>query len=209
MIDLFENITLRDKEKIFKLLEANTFAYKKGTVILSNIKNESILAIIEEGSIQIVRNDYDGNRIIIDDLKKNQILGSVIFPIADENYEVVAKEDTKLIMIDYNRITDSDVTKCTFYNQFIKNLLRLISEVVYERNERIEILTQKSIRDKLLEYFKIQTKKAGFKTFTMPMTFTELADYLAVDRSAMSRELSNLKDEGFVKVSKRKVTLLY
>ncbi|MBQ9280478.1 MAG: Crp/Fnr family transcriptional regulator [Clostridia bacterium] len=137
------------------------------------------------------------------------MFGSIIFPVTDESYEITTKEETQIILIDFNRITDGEITKSAFYNQFIKNLLKIITDVVLQRNERIELLTQKSIRDKLLEYFKVTAQKTGSRTFTLPFSFTELSEYLSVDRSAMSREIKNLKDEGFVKIIHKRVTLLY
>ena len=100
-------------------------------------------------------------------------------------------------------------TMHSYYNQFIKNLLKILTDKISERNKRIEILTKKSIRDKLLEYFKINSQRTGSKIVYLPFTFTELADYLAVDRSAMSREMKYLKEEGFIQVSNKKITLLY
>ena len=84
-----------------------------------------------------------------------------------------------------------------------------MSEKINEKNNRIEILTKKTIRNKLLEYFKMMTKRSGSKHIYLTLSFTELAEYLAVDRSAMSRELKNLKDEGFIEVKNKKITLLY
>ena len=85
----------------------------------------------------------------------------------------------------------------------------MLSDQVSEKNNRIEILTKKTTRDKLLEYFKQQASEKGTKTFTIPMSFTELANYLSVDRSAMTREISYLRDDGFIKTNGRRITLLY
>ena len=78
-----------------------------------------------------------------------------------------------------------------------------------EKNERIGILTKKTIRDKLLEYFRIRSRKTGSRNIYLPFTFKELADYLAVDRSAMSRELSYLKDEGLIETIGKRIVLKY
>jgi CRP-like cAMP-binding protein len=75
-------------------------------------------------------------------------------------------------------------------------------------NARIELLTKKNIRDKLISYFNIQSSKNFSKTFSLPFSLTDLADYLSVDRSAMMRELSHLKEEGFIKKEGNKITLL-
>lgn len=208
-MDLFFNITEKDKEKLFKLVEANTFTFKKDNTILSTIKQENIIGIVISGTIQIIRNEYNGNRIIIEELTENSIFGSKISSINNSEYDLITKEDAKVIIMEYNRILSFNESNYKFYNQFIKNLLLIISDKIETKNERIEILTKRSIRNKLLEYFKITSKKNGSKNIYLPFNFTELADYLAVDRSAMSRELKNLKDEGFIKINQRKITLLY
>ena len=95
------------------------------------------------------------------------------------------------------------------YNQFIKNMLQIISSKIQEKNERIEILTKKTIRNRLLEYFNITRSNYGSKIIYLPFTFTDLADYLAIDRCAMSRELKYLKEEGLIEIKGRRITLLY
>ena len=85
----------------------------------------------------------------------------------------------------------------------------LTNDILTAKIERIEILTKKTIRSKLLEYFNLQSKKNGSKYIYLPFNFSGLATYLAVDRSAMTRELSYLKEEGFIAVKEKKITLLY
>ena len=74
-------------------------------------------------------------------------------------------------------------------------------------NERVEVLSKRSIREKLLSYLNIVSKKKGKKSFYLPLTYTELADYLSIDRSAMMREIKNLKDEGFIYSNGKKLTI--
>ena len=210
MTNLFDEINPRNKEKILKMLEANYLTFKKNTNIFSTIKKENIIGIVENGNIQIIENDYNGNRIIIEDLKENDIFGSMISSITNQEYDVITKEDTDIILIDYDRIINSENSKYEYYNQFLKNLLKIISDKIQEKTQRIDILTKKSIRNKLLQYFANESKKNGLsKVVYLPFSYTELADYLAVDRCAMSRELKFLKEEGFIEVSGRKINLLY
>ena len=78
-----------------------------------------------------------------------------------------------------------------------------------EKNERIELLSKKTIRNKLLEYFKIKTENRITKNIYLPFTFMDLAAYLGVDRSAMHRELKHLQDEGLIEIKNKKITLKY
>ena len=97
----------------------------------------------------------------------------------------------------------------TFYNQFLKNLINILTTIIAKANDRIEVLSNKSIRDKLLDYFRILSKKTGSKVIYLPMSYTELADYLAVNRSALSREIKNLKDDELIETKGKRIKLLY
>ena len=209
MTNLFENINDKNIEKLKRILKANTINYKKNVNVLSNVNRDNFIAIIDTGSVQLVFNDYDGNKTILEEITSGQIFGSLTVPIYSEEITCVTKEDTQITYIEYDEITNDEIIKTDFYIIFIKNLIKLLSQQVSAKNTRIELLTKRSTRDKLLEYFRSQSQLKGNKTFTIPMTFTELANYLSVDRSAMSREISYLKEDGFIKTNGKKITLMY
>lgn len=209
MVDLFHNISDRNKDKLLRYLEANYFSFKKNVTILSSVKQENIIGIVLEGYLQIVKNDYNGNKTIIEELEENSIFGSVMSSISNSEYDIITKEDSKVILIDFDRIIEASDITISSYNQFLKNLLQILSERIQRKNERIEILTTKTIRNKLLEYFKITAQKNNSRIIYLPFNFSDLAEYLAIDRSAMSRELKNLKDEGLIEIKGKKINLLY
>lgn len=209
MEELFDNIDNKQKLKLLKSLEATTLEFKKNNIILSSVKQNNIICIIISGHIQIIKTDYNGSRTIIEDLKENSVFGSITTSISNSEYDIITKEDSKIIVIDFNEIINYGELNTPYFNHFLKNLLKIISEKNKQNNDRIEILTNKSIRDKLLAYFKTNVIKNNSKTIYLPFTLTDLADYLAVNRSAMSRELKHLKEEGFIEIKGRKIKLLY
>ena len=209
MINLFENIKPSNVGKIIKILEANRLTLPKNVNMFTLFKNSNFIGLVESGLIQIIKNDYQGNRVVIEEVETNQVFGSMLSFINSKEYEIIAKEDAKVILIDYNQIFSQDYIKYEYYNQFLKNLLQIVTDKIAENNERIEILSKRTIRNKLLEYFRYLSSKTGTKTLYLPFSFTDLANYLAVDRCAMSRELGYLKEEGFIKISSRRITLLY
>ena len=210
MTNLFDNLNDKDILKLKRILNASTIKYKKNVNILSNVNKDNFIAILDSGSVTLEFNDYDGNKTIIEDINTGGIFGSLTTSsIYNEEISCITKEDTQITYIEYDEITNDEIIKTDFYIKFVKNLIKLLSEQVSSKNERIELLTKKTTRDKLLEYFKMQAKSKGNKTFTIPISYTELASYLSVDRSAMTREISYLKDEGFIKTNGRKITLLY
>ena len=191
----FFNINDDDKLKLLKDLEALTYTFNKNEEILKKIKNRNFIGIILEGIIQIIKTDYNGNRTIIEELSDNDIFGSKISSLSNNEYTITTKDTTKIIIIDYEQLIKSNDTN-NYYNKFIKNLLEIIINSINDKNNRIEILTKKTIRNKS-------------KNIYLPFTFTDLADYLAIDRSAMTRELKNLKEEGFIEIKNKRITLLY
>lgn len=208
MRKLFANISEKDQKKLLKLLETSVLNYKKDSVILSTVNN-NIIGIILDGKAQIIRTDYNGNRTIIEELEEESIFGTALSSLSSDECQIVTKEDTKILIIDYDIIISSSNNNLSYYNQFIKNLLKITTNIIDEKNNRIEILTKKSIRDKLLEYFRIYRKKHGTNIIYLPFSYTDLSDYLAVDRSALSREIKSLKEEGFISTKGRKINLLY
>lgn len=208
MKDPFYNIDEFDKEQLLKQLETVTFEFPKNNTILEKIKNDNFLGIIINGLLQIIKTDYNGNRTIIEELSENSMFGSRISSLSNKEYSIITKEDTKIIIIDYEQILRCNINS-NYYNQFIKNLLDITINSVNSKNERIEILTKKTIRNKLLEYFRIVSSKNNSRNIYLPFTFTDLADYLAIDRSAMTRELKYLKEEGFIEIKNKRITLLY
>ena len=209
MSRLFDNISEKNKEKIYKILKTTTNNYPKDINILSNVNRPNFIGIIEEGTAQLVFNDYLGNKTILETLKEEDIFGSLITNINSDEITCITKEKTRVTYIDYDRITDTENIKYDYYLTFIKNLLIILEEQLTSKNERIAILTKKTTRDKLLQYFKLTSIKKGSRTFTIPYSFTELAGYLSVDRSAMTREIKYLKDEGFIKIDKKRITIDY
>ena len=209
MINLFDKISNSNRKKLLRLLDADSLLINKDSKVLSTVKNDNIIGIVISGLIHVIRTDYNGNRTLVEELVENDVFGSLLFTFNSEELEMVAKEDTRIIVIDYSQIIATISTRYDFYNQFIQNLLHLLSNKMQEKNERIGILTKKTIRDKLLEYFRIRSKKTGSRNIYLPFTFKELADYLAVDRSAMSREISYLKDEGLIETIGKRIVLKY
>ena len=208
MINPFQNISPKNREKLLYTLESSRLTFPKNELILSNINQGNIIGIVIKGMMQIIKTDYNGARTIIEELEENDIFGTIISPLSNE-YDILTKEESTVYIIDYDEIKKLDLDNKSYYNQFIKNLLEIIILKIEERNNRIEILTKKTIRNKLLEYFNIESKKNGLRVINLPFNFTDLADYLAIDRSAMSRELKYLKEEGFIEIKNHKITLLY
>ena len=211
MVNLFENISENNMLKLKKILRANSQKYKKNVNVLSNVNRDDFIALIDYGNIELIYTDYEGNKTVIEELETGEVFGTLTSSIKNEGITCITKEDTQITFIEYDQITNDEIFKTDYYIIFIKNLIKILTEQLNPRNIRIELLTKRTTRDKLLSYFKYIDKKTGngSRTIRIPLTHTELASYLSVDRSAMTRELKNLKDEGFIETIGKRIILHY
>lgn len=205
---IFNNIEKDDVKKMLSCFESRQIMYKKERTIFSNIGNSNILGIILSGKVDLIRYDYDGSRTIIDNLEENDIFGKIFSANLSNEISAVATTDCEILLIDYSKAINKCKKNCPHHTLFISNMLDMISEKIIIMNERIEILTQRTTREKLLSYFNLLAKKNVSRSFKLPFSYTDLADYLSIDRAAMSRELKYLKEDGFIKTNGRKIYLL-
>lgn len=203
---IFKNISFLEQKKLLKSLEMRISSYPENIKIPSTI-NEDMIGLIICGSIEISKIDYNGNKIIIEELFENGIV-SKNFLNSTEDVKIKTTSETEILFLDYENIFRFENSNLRYYNQFIKNLLEITNNIIKEKNERIEILTKKTIRDKLLTFLYIEARKHGSKNIYLPFSFTDLAYFLSVDRSALSREVNNLKKEGFISTKGRIITLI-
>ena len=205
---IFKNITNEEIDFMLKCFHAIRMTYKKERTIISSIINSNYIGVILSGNANMVRYDYRGNRTILEKLFRGSVFGN-IFTLLDNDISIIATSDCEVLLIEYSHVYEQCRKNCRCHMIFTSNILDLLSKKVIELNERLEVLSNRSIRDKLLSYFNMLVKGKSKRAFTLPFTYTELADYLSVDRSAMQRELKNLKDEGFITTNGKRITLNY
>ncbi len=202
---IYENL---DEKKFLSTLQSNTIFYKNNQTIAYSLGDRNVIGIIEEGSANLVRFDYNGERTIVEELYSGDIFSDMFYSSTNSELLVIATSDCKVTFVSYDELINKAQTSINALS-FLDNLINLITDKLVRRNERIELLTTRTIRNKLLAYFELQTKKVNSKSFDLEYTYTDLADYLAIDRSAMMRELKHLKEDGFINDINRKITLLY
>lgn len=184
--------------------------FEKNEIITTYIINRNQVCIVLEGSADLMRYDFNGNQTIVEKFNKFDVFGEIFYQINTNNeLFVIAKEKSKILIFNYDIFEKKCKKNCKMHEELLIGLPNLVLTKVSDLNLRIELLSKKTIRDKLISYFRILSEKNFSKTFTLPFSLTDLADYLSVDRSAMMREIKSLKNEGFIKKSdKNKITLL-
>lgn len=182
--------------------------FSKGEVITSYIQKRNQLCILMEGSADLVRYDLNGNRTIIEHILQGNVFGEIFYIINTNNeFFVEAKKRCKVLFYKYDYLKEP-CTNCPFHKILEQKMPEIILSKVIDLNTRIALLTKRSIRDRLLEYFNTISTKTFSKTIELDVSLTNLADYLSIDRSAMMRELKSLREEGFIKKIGDKIILL-
>lgn len=184
--------------------------FEKGETVTNYIEKRNQICIIINGEVDLIRYDVNGNKTIIGRFSTNDVFGEVFYP-ANTNNELfaTAKKKSEILFYTYDSLFTKCQKNCEFHKELISSLGELFLGEIVDLNLRIELLTKRNIREKLLSYFDILSKGSMIKSFIIPYSYTDLADFLSVDRSAMMRELKLLIDDGFIKKQNNKITLLY
>lgn len=201
-LSIFKNMNPDEINDALKSLGSRRITFKKEHIIISNLVDDDLIGVILSGKASIVNYDYLGNRDIIDNLEYDDVFGKPFFKM-NSDISIIATTTCEVLFIDYHLLTSSS----SKYDKINYNINRLLTSKIYSLYEKLEILSKRSTREKLLSYFNNLSKKYKKKTFNLPTTYIELADYLSVDRSAMMREIKKLKDENKIVTKGKKITL--
>ena len=207
---LFVGIADEQLLTMLSCLGATVRTYGKNQVILSEGDAAERVGVVLSGAVQIVRVDYYGNRSILAELQPGQMLGES-FACANVRsipVNVMATEKSEVLLIDAKRILNICNSACGFHNQLIYNLMKLVATKNLIFHQKLEIISKRTTREKLMTYLMMQAKLQNSNSFTVQFDRQELADYLEVDRSGLSAEISKLRKEGVLECRKSKFTLL-
>lgn len=207
---LFERIREEDIPPMLRCLNARTQSYKKEEFIFREGQAARDIGIVLSGSVHVVKEDFYGNRSILGRMVCAESFGES-FACAHADAipsSVMAAEDSTILFLDCLRITDTCTNTCAFHKQIIYNLLREIATKNMAFQQKIEITSKRTTREKLMAYLTAQARAQRSSSFSIPYDRQQLADYLEVERSAMSAEISRLKKDGVIAVSRSHFTIL-
>lgn len=191
-------------------LGATVDEYDKKYTVFAEGKAARHIGIVLSGSVQIVQIDYYGNRSILSEVNVGQLFGEA-FACADVQalpVSVVANEPSEIMLIECDHILHTCSNHCGFHQQLIYNLMKDLAEKTIMFHRRIEITSKRTTREKLLAYLMAYAKQTGSDSFEIPFDRQELADYLEVDRSGLSAEISKLRAEGVLESERKYFKLL-
>ena len=207
---LFDGIRKEDLTGMLGCLGARQIRPRKGDTIFREGESTQFVGIVLSGAIYLVREDYYGSRSILAHIGPTQIFGEAYAFSGAESLpvSVVAEEDSHILLLDSRRITTCCSNACEFHNRVIYNLLRLVATSNLMLHQKIRIVSRRTTREKLLAYLVHRAKELGTSSFTVPYDRQALADYLEVDRSGLSAEISKLRREGILDCERSHFRLL-
>lgn len=207
---LFDGIAPENLSGMLGCLRSRMMPMKKGQTLLREGDSAESVGIVLSGAVQILREDYFGNRSIMGHIGPTQLFGESYAFAGTKTLpvSVVADSDGSVLLIDSCRISSCCANVCEFHNRMIENMLRLVATHNLMLHQKIYITSKRSTREKLMAYLLSQAKQHGSNRFTIPFDRQALADYLEVDRSGLSAEIGKLRKEGVLESEKNTFTLL-
>lgn len=207
---LFEGIAVHEQQALLKCLSGQARGYAKGEWIWHEGERATQVGVVLSGGVQVVREDFWGNRAILAHLEPGGLFGEAFSCAQIERLpvSVLASESSQVLLIDIRKLGVSCASACSFHARLIQNMLRVLASKNVALTQKIGHLTKRTTREKLLSYLSERAQQAGGSTFELPFNRQELADYLSVDRSALSSELGRMRDEGLLRFQRNHFELL-
>ena len=208
---LFQDISYEEYSRLLTCFQAVQKSFRSDDLIydFSSPQNDAV-GIVERGCAALIRIDEEGVATVMEELGPGGVFGRTLAfaGASGDSLQVVCRTPCDVLFIDYPHILKRCENACNHHSVLVQNMLRLMSDKAQALSQRVDVLSRRSIREKLLCYFRQLSEQAGSNTFTLPFSLSTLADYIATDRSAMMRELKRLREEGVIRTEGRQITLL-
>lgn len=207
---LFKGIESEQLASLFSCLAAKKAAYKKDEFIFRADEPAVSVGVVISGGANVIQEDFWGNRVILTHVAPGELFGEAFSCVETESLpiSVVATESSEILLIDYKKIVMTCSSACTFHSLLISNMMRILANKNIMLTRKIAYVSKRTTREKLLAFLSAQAMQEKNKEITIPFNRQELADYLCVERSALSRVLMEMKAEGLIDYEKNRFTLL-
>lgn len=208
-VPLFKGIMPKEIETLLSCLGAKWKQYEKHQWVFYAGDRISKVGIVLEGKLQLIQEDYLGNRHILAEVSRGELFAEAFSCIqSDIPFGVEVVEACEILFLNYERVVTSCSSSCGFHGILIKNMLMVLANKNIFLTRKMEHVAKRTTKEKLLSYLWEQSKSGSCPEFEIPFNRQQLADYLCVERSAMSHELGKLKSEGRLEYKKNKFRFL-
>ena len=207
---IFEGISWEERHcmrQCFGMREQN---FSPDEVIYEFAEGGNIIGVLTRGTAIVERIDENGNRSILEHLGTGSVFGEMLMfhDAAGDHVAVLCDKACQVWFMRGDQLTKRCENACDHHSRMVTNMFHLVAEKATALSERVEILSRRNIRQKLMRYFSLQAHRAGGQQFVLPFSLSALADYISTDRSAMMRELKKMREDGLVEINGRNVTVL-
>lgn len=207
---LFSGLSGEEISAMLGCLDATLRTYKKGEYVFRQGEKINDITVLVEGALHIQKDDYWGNSNIIDAIAPGEMFGEAFISQGSAAMvnNVIAVQDCAVMFFDARRILTTCSSACEFHSMVVRNLFFAISEKNRRLVQKLGHMSGRTTRAKLMSYLSEESARQNSATFAIPFNRQQLADFLSVDRSAMSGELCKMRDEGLLQFDKNRFTLL-
>lgn len=201
---LFNGINPEDCRAMLGCIGYHIGTFRKGDIVAFEEENMKHIGIVLSGAVDIIKEDLWGNKTMLVRARRDEVFGET-FACGSDNLSMVTfqvSEDAKVLFLPFNRVMHSCTMACQFHHRLIENMVRVIADKNRDLMRKVEVVSKRTIREKLLAYLSIQAQLQETRYFEIPLGRVELAEYLCVDRSALTRELAKMKEDGLIDYDK-------
>lgn len=201
---LFAGISSDERKAMLGCIGYHISTFRKGDIIAFEEENIKHIGIVLSGSVDMVKEDLWGNKTMLVRIRKDEVFGET-FACGSDSLSMVTflvSEDAAVLFLPFNRVMHSCTMACRFHHRLIENMVHIIADKNRDLMRKVEVVSKRTIREKLLAYLSIQAQIRESRYFEIPLGRVELAEYLCVDRSALTRELAKMKEDGLIDYDK-------
>ena len=207
---LFENISAEDAQAMLGCLHSYTKNYKKGEVIIMEKDSIRYMGIVLSGTVHMMKEDIWGRQTMMTYISDNDIFGEsfAVQKQPDSYVTFIAGSDASVLFVSAWNVIHCCPSQCTFHEQLTRNMFDILGQRSIRLMERIEISSKPSLREKILAYLSMQAQKQDSRYITLPLGRIELANYIGANRSALTRELAAMREDGLIDYDKNTFRIL-
>ena len=202
---LFSGIQSGNLDVMLGCIGYHISRFRKGEIIAFEEENIKHVGIVLSGAVDMVKEDLWGNKTMLVRMRRNELFGET-FACGEDNMSVVnfvVAEEARILFLPFERVMNSCTNSCAFHHQLIENMVRLIANKNRDLIRKVEVISKKTLREKILAYLSIQAQAQNSRYFEIPLGRVEWAEYLCADRSALTRELTKMKEDGIIEYDKK------
>lgn len=207
---LFDGLSPQDRHAILGCVGYHISAYKKGQTVVFEEDHVRHIGILLSGCVDMIKEDIWGNKTLLIRIHKDGLFGES-FACSEDNMSIVSfvvSQDAKIMFMPFDRVMRSCSMACSFHHQLLENMVKIIAGKNRDLMRKIEVVSKKTLREKILAYLSLQAQTQGSQVFTIPLGRVEWAEYLCANRSALTRELVKMQEEGLIRYEQNTFEIL-